>query len=96
MARPGASCLENFSVAVSFPNQCQWNNGPACQSALARRDVGMQLFSLIMNASLCITACCHARSGPGNGRILECGRRERSELTWITYLPVPDMPLGSL
>ncbi len=26
----------------------------------ARRDVGMQLFSLIMNASLCITASCYA------------------------------------
>jgi hypothetical protein len=35
------------------------------QPALARRDVRIQLFSLIMNASLCITATCHARSGPG-------------------------------
>ncbi len=34
-----------------------------------RRDVDMQLFSLIINASLCITASCHARSGPGNGGI---------------------------
>ncbi len=25
----------------------------------------MQLFSLLMNVSLCITASCHARSGPG-------------------------------
>ena len=40
---------------------------PALQSqpALVRQDVDMQLFSLIMNASLSITASCHARSGPG-------------------------------
>jgi len=37
----------------------------ATKPALVRRDVDMQLFSLIMNASLCITASCHARSGPG-------------------------------
>ena len=37
----------------------------ACQPALVRRDVGIQLFSLIMNASLSITASCHVRSGPG-------------------------------
>ena len=37
----------------------------------ARRDVGMQLFSLIMNASLCVTACCYARSGPGSNVVLE-------------------------
>jgi len=35
------------------------------QPALVRRDVDMQLFSLLMNASLCITASCHARSGTG-------------------------------
>jgi len=33
--------------------------------ALVRRDVNMQLFSPFMNASLSITASCHARSGPG-------------------------------
>jgi len=44
-----------------------------CQPALARRDVGMQLFSLLMNASLCITASCHARSGPGSNGVLAAG-----------------------
>jgi len=39
--------------------------GHSNQPALARRDVSIQLFSLIMNASLCSTASCHARSGPG-------------------------------
>jgi hypothetical protein len=31
MACPGASCVENFSVAVGFPKWCPWNAGPACQ-----------------------------------------------------------------
>jgi hypothetical protein len=31
MARPGASCLEKFSLAVGFPKWCLWNAGPACQ-----------------------------------------------------------------
>ena len=34
--------------------------------ALARRDVDMQLFSLLINASLSITISWHARSGPGD------------------------------
>jgi len=51
-ARPGAIALENSQV-------------PESQPALVRRDVDMQLFSLLMNASLCITASCHTRSGPG-------------------------------
>jgi len=31
MARPGASCLESFSVAVRFPKRRPWNAGAACQ-----------------------------------------------------------------
>jgi hypothetical protein len=45
----------------------------------ARRDVGIQLFSLLMNASLCITASCHARSGPGIASSRLAARRRDSQ-----------------
>ena len=31
MARPGATCVENFLLAVVFPKWCPWNAGPAYQ-----------------------------------------------------------------
>ncbi len=51
-ARPDAMTLQRSQAYESQP-------------ALVRRDVDMQLFSLLMNASLSITASSHARSGPG-------------------------------
>ena len=57
--------------------------------ALARRNVDMQLFSLLMNASLSITASWHARSGPGINRIFlfcETGYRKPYHLAVINIL----------
>jgi len=61
----GATGCEYTTVFTAYECLTLHHRILPCQPALARRDVGIQLFSLIMNASLCITAFCHARSGPG-------------------------------
>ncbi len=65
------TCCSGCNIQEENPG----NSGPARQPALpvprpgrdreARREVDIQLFSLIMSASLYITTSCHARSGPG-------------------------------
>jgi len=71
---PGLSFLtgppwRDFRTSYLSSHKISWMGPctPALQSqpALVRQDVGIQMFSQIMNASLCITESCHARSGPG-------------------------------
>ena len=64
-ACPGATGCGYATVFTAYECLTFHHRILTCQPALVRRDVDMQLFSLLMNASLCITASCHARSGPG-------------------------------
>jgi len=65
LSLPWREVLKIGSRFVAFLCLAFYHQNWKCQPALARRDVSIQLFSLIMNASLCSTASCHARSGPG-------------------------------
>jgi len=64
-ACPGATGCGYTNVFTAYECLTFHNRILTCQPALVRRDVGIQMFSLLMNASLSITASCHSRSGPG-------------------------------
>ena len=52
----GATCLEYTAILVVFQRSGQWTHGHGTQPALARRDMHMQLFSLLMSVWLSIAA----------------------------------------
>ena len=54
-ARPGATSREHVEASVIFPTWSPLTRDVQSQPALVRRDVDMQQFSLLMNASLSIT-----------------------------------------